>query len=93
MSSDKNLMPSISMVHVVDERKNLSREYKIDYHKESHNGPDFATIGKQLIDDLGKFGIFIMIDSIISSIPVVPTVATDGIIKIKDISLDTATKT
>jgi hypothetical protein len=89
----KNLTLSISTVHVVDERKNLSREYKIDYRKEFHNVTDFAKIGKQLIDDLGKFGIFIIIDSIISSIPIVPTVATDGIIKIKDISLDTATKT
>ncbi|MDR1457383.1 MAG: hypothetical protein LBI47_00800 [Puniceicoccales bacterium] len=93
MSSDQNLMPSISLVHAVDERKNLSREYKIDYRKEFHNGTDSAKIGGQLIGDLGKFGISIMINSIISSIPVVPTVATDGIIKIKDISLDTATKT
>ena len=52
-----------------------------------------AKIERQLIGDLGKFGISIMIDSIVSSIPVVPAVASDGIIKIKDISLDTAGKT
>jgi uncharacterized protein involved in outer membrane biogenesis len=89
----KNLTLSISTVHVIDEHKNLSREYKIDYRKEFHNVTDFAKIGKQLVGDLGKFGISIMIDSIISSIPMVPAVATDGIIKIKDVSLDTATKT
>ncbi|MDR2603341.1 MAG: AsmA family protein [Puniceicoccales bacterium] len=91
--SIKSLTLSISTVHVIDERKNSSREYKIDYHKEFHNVTDFAKIEKQLIGDLGKFGISIMIDSIISSIPMVPAIASDGIIKIKDISLDTATKT
>jgi uncharacterized protein involved in outer membrane biogenesis len=89
----KNLTLSISTIHVVDECKNLSREYKIDYHKEFHDVTDFAKIEKQLIGDLGKFGISVMIDSIISSIPVVPSIATDGIIKMKDISLDAATKT
>jgi uncharacterized protein involved in outer membrane biogenesis len=89
----KNLVLSISTVHVIDEHKNSSREYKIDYRKEFHDVSDFTKIEKQLIGDLGKFGISIMIDSIISSIPIVPTVATDGIIKIKDISLDTASKT
>jgi uncharacterized protein involved in outer membrane biogenesis len=89
----KNLTLSISTVHVIDEHKNLSREYKIDYRKEFHDVTDFAKVEKQLIGDLGKFGISIMIDSIISSIPVVPTATTDGIIKIKDVSLDTASKT
>jgi uncharacterized protein involved in outer membrane biogenesis len=89
----KNLTLSISTVHVIDEHKNLSREYKIYYRKEFHDVTNFAKIEKQLIGDLGKFGISIMIDSIISSIPVIPTAASDGIIKIKDISLDTANKT
>ncbi|MDR1528276.1 MAG: AsmA family protein [Puniceicoccales bacterium] len=89
----KSLTLSISTVHVIDEHKNSSREYKIDYRKEFHNVSDFAKIERQLISDLGKFGISIVIDSIISSIPMVPAAATDGIIKIKDISLDTAGKT
>lgn len=89
----KKLTLSISTVHVIDEHKNSSREYKINYCKEFHNVTDFAKVERQLIGDLGKFGISIMIDSIISSIPAVPTAAADGIIKIKDISLDTAGKT
>jgi uncharacterized protein involved in outer membrane biogenesis len=89
----KNLTLSISTIHVVDKCKNLSREYKTDYRKEFHDVTDFTQIEKQLIGDLGKFGISVMIDSIISSIPMVPSIATDRIIKMKDISLDAATKT
>ncbi|MDR2779223.1 MAG: AsmA family protein [Puniceicoccales bacterium] len=89
----KNLTLSISTVHAIDERKNSSREYKIDYCNEFHDITDFSKLGLQLVGDLGKFGISIMIDSIISSIPMVPSIATDGIIKIKDVSLDAASKT
>jgi hypothetical protein len=47
----------------------------------------------QLVCDFGKFGIPIIIDSVISSIPIIPHIRTDGIIKIKDISLDAVGKT
>jgi uncharacterized protein involved in outer membrane biogenesis len=88
----KNLTLSISTIHSIDERKNSSREYKINYRKEFHNITDLKKLEIELVGDLGKLGVTIMIDSIISSIPI-PSVATDGIIKIKDISLDTANKT
>ncbi|MDR1890921.1 MAG: AsmA family protein [Puniceicoccales bacterium] len=88
----KNLTLSISTIHTIDERKNSSREYEINYRREFHDVTDFTKLGMQLIGDLGKFGN-IIIDSVISSIPIIPNVATDGIIKVKDISLDAVSKT
>jgi hypothetical protein len=89
----KNLILSISTVHIVDERKEFSMEHRIDYRREFHDVRDFKKLGVQLVGDLGKFGIYVMIDSLISSIPIVPNIAIDGIMKIKDISPDTANKT
>jgi hypothetical protein len=82
----KKLTLALGSVHVIDEGKKTIREYKTNYRSEFLNVNDFSKVRTRLVNDLGKFGLSVFLDSIVSTISELPGAAVDGVIKIKDVS-------
>jgi uncharacterized protein involved in outer membrane biogenesis len=82
----------LGTVRFVDESKKTTKEYKINYFREFKNVRDFSELGRQLISDLQKYGLTMILDTVVSSIINLPGVAIEGILNVVDKAKDVPLK-
>ncbi|MDR1413822.1 MAG: hypothetical protein LBI56_02705 [Puniceicoccales bacterium] len=83
---------SVGTINIVDESSNSTRTFAANYSREFTSISDISAIRGALIADFGKYGLTILIDPIISAITDLPKTSIDGMIKVKDISVETVSK-
>lgn len=86
----KKLTIALGKVDNINEKKGASKTYDINYRREFTDISNFSKLGMQLVGDLGKYGLSIIIDSVISSVSDLGGAAIDGINSITNKTLDTA---
>jgi hypothetical protein len=83
---------NLGTIHIVDGSKGSSKEFAVNYHREFSNVDSISKLKTQLLDDLGKFGISILLNAVISSISDLPGATVEKVVKLKDASLDAIDK-
>jgi hypothetical protein len=83
---------SIGTVRIIDEASNSRQEFKANYSREFTNIRDFSSLKIALIADLGRYGLSMLVDPIISTVTGLPNASIDEIIKIKDFPSETVNK-
>lgn len=86
----KKLTIALGKVDNINEKKGTSKTYNINYRREFTDISNFSKLGMQLVGDLRKYGLSIIIDSVISSVSDLGGAAIDGINSITNKTLDTA---
>lgn len=86
----KKLTIALGKVDNIDEQKGTKKIYTINYRREFTDVSNFSKLGIQLAGDLGKYGLSIIIDSVISSVSDLGGVAVDSVKSIKNTTLDAA---
>jgi hypothetical protein len=83
---------SIGTITTIDESSNSTQKLNVNYSREFTNVSNFSSLETALIADFGKYGLAIIIEPIISSITGLPKGSLDGVIKVKDFSMEAVNK-
>lgn len=86
----KKLTIALGRVDNIDEQKGSKKTYTINYRREFSDVSNFSNLGVQLVGDLGKYGLSIILDSVISSVSDLGGIAVDSMKSIKNTTLDAA---